>query len=39
MLGNNTDLTDLAERYSLTERKPICGDHAPAPVDWSKVLD
>jgi WD40 repeat protein len=38
-LGNNTDLTDLAKRYGLAELKPICGDHAPHPVDWNKVLD
>jgi hypothetical protein len=29
----------LAERYGLTELKPICGAHIPDAVDWSKVLD
>ena len=38
-LGNNTDLTALAKRYGLGELRPICGDHPPQPVDWSKTLD
>ena len=38
-LGNNIDLKDLVKRHGLAELKPICGDHAPLPVDWTKVLD
>ena len=38
-LGNNTSLTGLAKRYGLGELKPICADHSPHLVDWSKIVD
>ena len=36
-LGNDIDLADLRARYRLGEMAPICGDHAPQPVDWNKL--
>jgi hypothetical protein len=36
-LGNNTDLAEVREHYGLGEIAPICGDHAPLPVDPSKL--
>lgn len=36
-LGNNTDVMALAERYGLGEIKPICGEHAPRPVDLKNI--
>src|SRR5262249_29673944 len=35
--GNNTDLSDLAERYGLAELKPICGVSPPDKVDLDKM--
>jgi WD40 repeat protein len=38
-LGNKTDLADLAQRYGLTELKPICGSNAPNKVDVGNIPD
>jgi WD40 repeat protein len=36
-LGTNTELSDLAGRYGLTELTPICGSHAPDKIDLAKL--
>ena len=36
-LGHNTSLEGVMRRYGLSGLKPICGEHAPLPIDWSKV--
>ena len=36
-LGKNTDLTDVRNRYGLGEIAPICGEHAPLPVDPAQL--
>jgi WD40 repeat protein len=36
-LGNNTDMTDVRAHYGLGELMPICGEHAPLPVDPAKL--
>ena len=38
-LGAKTDLVDLANRYGLTELKPICGSNSPKKVDLTAILD
>jgi WD40 repeat protein len=36
-LGNDIDLADVHARYGLGGLEPICGDHPPLAVDWSKL--
>ena len=36
-LGNDTDLADIEARYGLAHLTPVCGDHLPIPVAWSKL--
>src|SRR5262249_42753026 len=38
-LGNRTDLVDLAQRYRLTELKPICGFNTPSKINLSDIQD
>jgi WD40 repeat protein len=38
-LGNNTDLAGLAQRYGITELKPICGTNRPKEVDMNERSD
>jgi hypothetical protein len=36
-LGNNTGLQEVEQVYGLAGLPPICGDHAPLPVDLDKL--
>jgi WD40 repeat protein len=38
-LGNNTDLAGLAQRYGITELKPICGPNSPNKIDLNERSD
>jgi hypothetical protein len=38
-LGTNTDLSDVARRYGLTDLAPICGIHAPDKINLARLRD
>jgi WD40 repeat protein len=38
-LGNDTNLAGLAQRYGITELKPICGNNWPKKIDLNEQLN